>query len=208
MQKIADRYDVTTDALRKALADHGRFAAVQEVRADLVWFATSDDAAKRWASRAPELRWEALWAVWWVTRDPHDPAPWRSPTAAAWHARQFFGSPPAVMEMEIPIRHVLGRTGEPLDLAALDMIRTEAEEVSIRPPGELSWIKGVQAVRRPVEFTAVAGLLDISTDDLGQAVRAGRVPEPRPPLRPIGDWTWFEDELAGFIPQELLVRTT
>lgn len=205
LQSIADRYDVTADALRKTLADHGRFAAMQQKRTDLVWLATSGGAAEQWASRAPEIRWEALWAVWWVTREPDNLTPWASPKAAAWHARQYFDSLPAVVEMEVPVRHVLKKTGEPLDPTVVrDLIRINAAELAIRPIGEISWIKGVRASRRTIDFTAVAGLLEISTDDLAKEVDAGRVPEPRPPLLGIGDWIWFEDELLDFIPQELL----
>ncbi|WP_280361457.1 hypothetical protein [Nocardia wallacei] len=208
LQTIADRYDVTTDALQKTLADHGRFAAIQHVRADLVWLATSSDAAERWASRAPEIRWEALWAVWWITNDPDDLTPWRSPAAAAWHVRQLFGSQPVVMEIEVPVQHVLESTGNALSPAEVQTrIRINSPELSIRPPGEISWIKQVQPTRRPIDFTAVAGLLGISVDDLEDEVRAGGIPEPQPPVMPLGDWIWFEDELADFVPQEFLERT-
>lgn len=151
--------------------------------------------AERWAARAPELRWEALWAVWWAARDPDDAAPWKTPRAAAWHAQQFFGSDPSVIELEIPAAHVSGGHGEALSPEGVqEEVQLGVPELTIRPPGEPDWIKSVRRTRRPVAFTAVAGLLRVSTDNLADLVNDGHVPEPRPG-RLGTDATWFEDEL-------------
>jgi hypothetical protein len=202
---VADRCDVAVDDLWKALRDHGRFVAIQEVRSALTWVATDRVAAERWAARAPEAQWEAFWAVWWLTRDRNDMTPWRTPSAAGWHAQQLFEQKPAVIEMEVPVRRVLDGKGETLTAGHVrDRVRVAVPELSIKPPGETEWIVEIHPTRRPVEFTAVAGLLRMSTNELADAVKAGRVPEPHPPAVPGTDWTWFEDELSTVVPGDLL----
>jgi hypothetical protein len=129
-----------------------------------------------------------------VTRESDDPQPWRT-TAAAGHAQQFFQVSPAVIELTVPVSLVLDRDGRTLTTQEVSaLIALQAPELSITPPGDLRWIKEIHPTRRRVELTAVAGILRISNEDLVAAIKAGRVPEPRP-AGPGEDWTWFEDEL-------------
>jgi hypothetical protein len=201
---VAAHYDVPVDGLREALATHHRFAAVQRERPNLVWLATSVEAAEHWAARAPELHWEALWAVWWTVRDSDDPTPWRSPKAAGWHAQQLFASAPAVVMLDIPGDRLLGPNGEALGPGDVsELITLGAPELSFRPPAESHWLKEVRKVRRPVEFTAVAGLLRMTLDELANAVVVGEIPPPHPG-RPGMDQVWFQDDLPTFVPRELL----
>lgn len=206
LREVAERYGVTVGVLTQALADHSRFAVIQHVRSELTWLAVSIDNAMRWAARAPEARWEALWGVWWVTRDTDDPTPWRTPQAAAWHAQQFFGVTPAVIELGVPVSCVLDGHGQAVTPETVrDETQLDAAELSIWPPGDARWVKHIQRTRRPVEFTAVAGLLGVSLETLSNLVEEEQLPEPRP-NRPGMDWIWFEDELHSFVPHELLER--
>src|SRR5215471_10040283 len=82
-----------------------RFVLIQERRDDAIWFATSKEAAAKWAQRAPEARWEALWGIWWLENGGYSamPAPWGDTAAASWHASHFFADPPAVLQVSVPV---------------------------------------------------------------------------------------------------------
>jgi hypothetical protein len=61
---VARDHGLAETDLLMTLKAVGRFVTVQDRRDDAVWFATSRANANKWAQRAPEVRWEALWAVW------------------------------------------------------------------------------------------------------------------------------------------------
>jgi hypothetical protein len=102
---VALEHGLIESDLFETLKAAGRYAAHQPDRDDGVWFATSRVKVINWAQRATEARWEALWAVWWLTHGGYeqDPSPWLNADASGWHARQFFADPPAVVEVEVPV---------------------------------------------------------------------------------------------------------
>lgn len=119
-----------------ALRAVGRFVMIQDGRDNAVWFAGDRERAARWAQRAPEARWEALWGVWWLTHGGIEamPAPWGDPAAAAWHAEQFFADPPAVLEVRIPLSRIQDRyqSAPPTDQAAI--LASDATELTVAFP--------------------------------------------------------------------------
>ena len=48
-------------AVVAALRAANRFVQIQDGRDNAAWFASDKERAVRWAQRAPEARWEALW---------------------------------------------------------------------------------------------------------------------------------------------------
>jgi hypothetical protein len=127
-----------------------------------------------------------------------------TPRAAGWHAQQYLGTAPAVVEVDVPAGEVLDERGESVPQEWLsELVRLGAPELSIKPVGDVRWIGGIETIRRTVDFRAVAGLLRIPLQELEHAVDAVRISRPRPG-RPGESWTWFEDELPSFVPRELL----
>ena len=64
---VATEHGLAEGDLFAMLKTAGRFAVIQHRSDDSVWFARSNVRAVDWAQRAPERRYEALWAVWWLT---------------------------------------------------------------------------------------------------------------------------------------------
>jgi hypothetical protein len=163
----------TIAALRAA----GRFVLIQDGRDNAVWFASHREEAARWAQRAPEVRWEALWGVWWQTHGGLEtmPAPWADPVAAAWHAERFFADPPAVVEVRIPLSRIQDRyqAAVPTDQAAV--LASDATEVTVAFPIPADWVVDYEIVPRRIDFVAAAGLLGLTTAELAQRVDTGEI---------------------------------
>jgi hypothetical protein len=73
IDRLAHAYGVDSAAVREVLTQWGRFAVVAGGRGGNASFAP--DAAKvahRWAQRAPEAEWEALWAVYHLLHPSSD----------------------------------------------------------------------------------------------------------------------------------------
>jgi hypothetical protein len=134
------------DALRRM----GRFVLTQENRSGSAWFAASREKAAGWAQRAPEARWEALWAIW-VARHgagPDGAAPWGEPMAAAWHMLQLLPDPPAIVEVRVPANRLQDQRQQPISAERLDdYLRLIGDrlvpEVSTAHPVPREWIRGL-----------------------------------------------------------------
>jgi hypothetical protein len=204
--EVAQEHGVAESDLFETLKVANRFAAIQHRRDDAMWFATSRIKAINWAQRAPEARWEALWAVWWLTHGGyhHDPSPWLNVDASGWHARQFFADPPVVVEVNVPIGKVKNHLQTPLlSPELLDEIKLEVPELCVAHPVSLEWVVGYEVLPREVEFTAAAGILGLEIAELTRRVNAGVVTPPRQPREAYGcDWYWHLDEFLKLLPED------
>lgn len=199
VSEVAVEHGLDPADVLSVLRTAGRFVVIQQGRDDAVWFATSKDKADRWAQRAPEARWEALWAAWWLQNGGYEqaPSPWMRSDAAAWHARQFFDDPPAVVEVRVPVDRVQGQGPlSPVDVITRVQIGTP--QLSVTHPIPAAWILGYEVLPRHVDFTPAAGLLQLDFDELTHLVDSGAAPPLRPPKQVWGeDWYWHLDE---FLP--------
>lgn len=202
---VAREFSVDDEVVLRWLEDRGRFISIQERRDDSAWFAATHGAAVRWAQRAPEARWEALWAVWCIREDrPDEWCPWNDPKAAAWHLRQFFGDEPAVVELEVPVGRLRDNCQQPLPREKrndyLELISDGLlAEVSVATPIPAEWVVGYTKVERRIGFTAAAGLFCRSTEELAAMVDREHLPSPRKPERPeMEDWYWTDNDLAQY----------
>lgn len=191
---VASEFDVDPAEVIRALEDHHRIA-VTDGRSDRTWFAASRDAAAGWAQRAPEARWEALWGVWWVLNDPDEWAPWAIPDVMAWHVRQLVTTQPAIVVVRVDPRDVCEVQGKPDAAEHLKLlIEIGAPELSINRklvPGD---VVDIEVIPRRVPFSAAAGLLGVTIEELTRAVDAGALPRPRP-AGLLEDWYWHLDDL-------------
>jgi hypothetical protein len=188
-------------AALSALRAAHRFAVVQERRDDAVWFATSRERAGRWSQRSPEGRWEALWGAWWAAHGSYEamPAPWADPAAAAWHARHFWGDAPAVVQVSIPASRLQDRYKDPLPDEQAAEFAGVAAEVSVAYLVPAEWVAGYEVTPRRIDFAVAAGLLGVTTDELGRRVDAGEIAGCQPPEWPgLGSWYW---ELTDLLPR-------
>lgn len=184
------------------LAVTGRYVAVQDNRDASVWFATTSQDAVTWAQRAPEARWEALWAVWQIQHGGFDtvPAPWADPVASAWHLWQFRMDPPAVVEVRVPADRVQDRYRQPLPPEVLaEGAEIGLREISVSHPIPADWVVGYEVLPRDVSLTAAAGLLGLTADELRAQVLAGLFPAYRSPRRLLHEPYWELDEFLEFL---------
>jgi hypothetical protein len=203
MEDVAREHGVSATGLREVLQEAGRFVLIQVGRDNAAWFASSKEDAASWAHRAPEARWEALWGVWWLTHGGMEanPRPWTDPKAAGWHESQFFSDPPAVVEVRVPVDRLQDRYQEPLSPEeAQQHIEFGVEELSVAAPAPAEWVVGYEVIPRRVSFTAAAGLLGLTTEELTRRVNEGEILGLRRPDRPLDDWYWHLDEFAALAP--------
>ena len=201
---VARDHGLAETDLLMTLKAAGRFVAVQDRRDDAVWFATSRANANKWAQRAPEVRWEALWAVWWLNHGGFEllPYPWLDLEASGWHAHQFFTDPPAIIEVKVPINRVQDKYQEPLSPDVLADIEIDAPELSVSHPIPAEWIVGYEILPREIEFTAAAGILGLEIAELGRRVDSGDIIPCRRPQEEYGsDWYWHLDEFMTLLPE-------
>jgi hypothetical protein len=188
----------TIAALRAA----GRFVLIQDGRDNAIWFASRREEAARWAQRAPEARWEALWGVWWQTHGGLEAmsAPWADPVAAAWHAEHFFADPPTVLEVRIPLSRIQDsyQSAPPTDEAAI--LASDATEVTVAFPVPADWVVDYEIVPRRIDFVAAAGLLGLTTAELAQRVDVGEIAGCKAPEVPGHAWYWELDDLMPLLP--------
>lgn len=180
-----------------------RFVLIQDRRDDAVWFATSKKAADKWAQRAPEARWEALWGVWWLTHGGYDasPTPWGDTSAAAWHASHFFADAPAVLQVRVPVSRLQDRYKAEVPVHRAAEFVKHASEVSVTYPVPAEWIVGCEVTPRRVDFVAAAGLLGLTTIELAQRADAGEMAACKPPDVPgLGSWYWDLNDLLPYLP--------
>jgi hypothetical protein len=200
---IARDHGLAGADLLTTLRTAGRFVAIQDRRDDAVWFATSRAKANRWAQRAPEVRWEALWAVWWLNHGGYEliPCPWLDLDASGWHARQFFADPPAIIEVKVPINRVQDRYQKPLLSDALADVMKYFPELSVAHTIPVEWIVSYEIMPREVEFTAAAGILGLEISELTHRVNSGEIIPCRPPNAKYGsDSYWYLDEFLTLLP--------
>jgi hypothetical protein len=190
----------TLAALRAA----HRFVLLQDRRDDAVWFATNRARAERWAQRAPEARWEALWGVWWTTNGGYDamPTPWADTATAAWHAQHFYSDAPAVLQVSIPVSRLQDRYQVALPVGrALEFAKRSAE-VSVAYPIPAEWVAGYEVTPRQIDFVAAAGLLGITTAELTRRVDACEIAACRRPGWPgLDNWYWELRDLLPYLPR-------
>jgi hypothetical protein len=106
VQQVAHEFSVDADQLAATATELHALTVTQEGRADWACFATTERAAWRWASRAPETRWELLRAVWALRgRDPS------SREFDGWRRLQYRTNHPAVIVFDIPIENVRSQGG-------------------------------------------------------------------------------------------------
>jgi len=208
VEEVAVHHGESSDEVWRWLRRWARFATF-EGRGDSAWFCGSRTSAQGWAERAPEARWEALWAIWSIRNgvelNPYEPdaqGPWNLPAAAAWHTREMSAFGATVLTVEVPLdslrasvsEHDYEWLREGTDLEDLPEIKLE---LPIRP----EFIVGREAVDRRVDFIAAAALLGLSNDELTEAIRAGVIREPDQPEITGTSWTWPWSELSQRIAE-------
>ncbi len=180
--------DVATEHGREArevwaeLAGQGQAYATQDGRGRWASFALRHDvAALDWAQRAPEIRREALWAVWRL-ENPGRAADW--PVHTDGHLfvlRHLADDQPAVVEVSFDYDELvaLGAMSGGFHLRPLlpeDMLRAEAVRIpEVAIPAPLPPPPGlrVHEVERAVDWDVFALLLGLERDEFVEQAEAG-----------------------------------
>ena len=210
---LANEHGVDANAVWSILAERGRFIAVTEERDNLAWFTGTPEAAAQYAGRAPEARWEALWAIWIAKHAITDAwfAPWNDPEAASWHWRQQLVDQPVVVVADVPAAYILGETGKPLSseqiatqLALIEEFRLSTDasyspNFSLQLPLQSSSFVDVVSVPRRVDRATAAGLLGITVEALIDRIQRGSFPTPVcEPGNPV-DVSWAWDDVKSIL---------
>jgi len=201
-------YEVSVDAVIDQLAQMNRFLVVQTERSEGVWFATTRTAGLRWADRAPEWRWEALWAVWMLRHGQSklestpDYSCCLDPAASAWHLAQRWQDLPAVIRVEVEPNALADRDRSLVGSSSWE----STPEVRIRFADLPTKTFDIEIGEHRVEFTDACGFLGLSIEEFVDLVRAGEVPRPDPP-RDVGEYaSWSASSFVAwsrFDPFEL-----
>ncbi|HEX3426793.1 MAG TPA: hypothetical protein VHT30_11715 [Acidimicrobiales bacterium] len=198
---VAYEHGVDPSTLLQQLTDMGRFVVGQQRRDDSAWFAASEEKAMRWAQRSPEARWEALWAVWCLKHRAMEP--WADPRASAWHLMQMMEASPAVVLVRVPVDRLLDRYHQPVGRDDLQFVlegiaEDQAPETNVAYPIPPEWIVNWKIVDRSVPFTAAAGLLGISRQELSRRVDTEELPRCRAGAA-LQDFFWTWREFAPYL---------
>jgi len=192
LENFCVSYVVSVDAVIDQLAQMNRFLVVQTERSEGVWFATTRTAGLRWADRAPEWRWEALWAVWMLRHGQSklestpDYSWCLDPAASAWHLAQRWQDLPAVIRVEVEPNALADRDRSLVGSSSWE----STPEVRIRFADLPTKTSDIEVGERRVEFTDACGFLHLSIEELTELVTSGEVPWPEP-ARDIGEDAWW-----------------
>ena len=137
LAKLASQYDVSHASLQTQLSKLARFVTSRQEQK--VYFSSHFLHAASYATRAPEVHWEALWAIY-VLRNPELGFNWnQSAEGHAWVLSQMQTDPPVVLHVDIP-EEILGEDAERIR-NYVKVMSTESEsggkEVAISPSSEL-----------------------------------------------------------------------
>lgn len=96
--EVSAETGVDPDAIAEDLTAYSRFAVIDPARSDTVSLATDRPLAPSWAQRAPEARWEALWAVYRIAH-PELGYDWNTSDEGHWWVMsRMVGDPPVLIE--------------------------------------------------------------------------------------------------------------
>jgi hypothetical protein len=207
--ETAVEFRVDEHALVELLHKRNNYIVSQVGRADSAWFASSHAAAIGWANRAPEVRWETLWAVWSLMEDtPGVGSEATHPRKAAWHLRQFLADLPAVVEVQVPSdaipiptprRGPVGSSDENRRSLYLDMVsQGKIPQVALPLAVPVEWVLGYEVVERRVPFGAAAGLLRRTCEELDEMVESGELVRFQQLEAPPQRW-WVWDDLVPYL---------
>lgn len=99
---VALRYDVSLSELRSHLQRMKRFADLDD-RLGTVSLTADPERAGRWANRAPEATWEALWSVFALRHQELRDSYYQSGEGHYWVKAQMMFDPPVILTATAPI---------------------------------------------------------------------------------------------------------
>ena len=204
VEDVADRYEVERSAIWRDLEKWSRFVTHQG-RQGWVSFAATFERASRWAQRAPEAKWEALWAVWRV-QHPHAADNWTmNGEGEEWVFREMLPDPPVVMTARVPSSELheggfASSTELPLDENKLEWLEAIAD-IRTRCPAPAEWAVNVEQVPRRVYPPLAADMLGLDFQAFVADAVAGKWGQPEwDPDDPNGKW-WPWDSFCRFVTQ-------
>ncbi len=208
LASIAAEFSFEAVEIRSTLENMGQYAVIQSGRGRSVWYTPNRESGWNWASRSPELRYEALSAVWLLLNgmgdDPfRDPSGWiNSPQCCAFVLQGFWDDDPAVVEVHVPLNFLSDRDRS---LVGSDLW-AEWPEVRIDDMLEPAHVVGFEVRSRQVSFRAAAGLLGVSIEHLEKMVECDEISRPTPPREYGEPWSWSLEDffaLTGIGPERL-----
>lgn len=156
---------VHAEVPQRVWADLERWSRFVTHRGRTGWvsFASTYDRAARWAQRAPEAKWEALWAIWRL-RNPDLADTWTTNgNGEIWVFQQMLDDPPVVITAEVPVTELHEGGFESWKEAPLsnDQIEFIPHLPDIRAlcPAPPEWISAVDLVPRRVYTPLAADFL-------------------------------------------------
>lgn len=193
---VARDYGKEPAALMEHLGRRNRFATTA-TRGHWASFALSEEIAIRnWAQRAPEVRWEALWGIWWLD---HPEAPFEVRTVSKgglekevevlplageiWVFQQMYREPLAVVSLSMSYEKLIGLNAktegfehEPLPSARALSGRGGPQPPGVavpcpfRPPGSRLTMRPIERI---VHWYVFAYLLGLSDEEFQHRDRLG-----------------------------------
>lgn len=182
VEELAARHEVEVDAVIDDLRRYNRFMFVEADRGRVASFAPNyETAAGSWAQRAPEVEWDALWAIWRIKYSGEtDLYHWNLDVPGqAWVAEQMAPHHElAVVEVALSIDNLLdldataGRERNPITpeiLEILSFLPEVAVPLPFRPEVEVR----IHHVERRVDWDVFAYWLGLTREEFIARDRAG-----------------------------------
>jgi hypothetical protein len=226
IRSVAAEYDVEELDIHRVLRVLNQFVAVQDDRDKYVWLSATPEKAASWAQRAPESRWEALRAVWFLIHrdqsvyEAFDSA-WDadrfSPEYRALQARVFaefrgeglfhtedferwrFGQYASVEPAVVAID--VPKSQLPNNGSGLIVAGRSVPEVAVTPPVPHEWVGETIFPGRWVGRRLAIALLGVSDEEFDTLLRENALPEFHESFENVfGHWMWCDLESLAVHP--------
>ena len=186
---VAERFGVDADELRDDLKRHNRYT---QLRGDdqLIYATTDRNHAESYASRAPEVEWECLWAVFRV-RHPETGAEWnQNDVGNFWVTSTLAKDPPVVLELSVALSALAG-VNRPELLKQISYPKRERDsgrEVRIPSDARVEHVARHEADRL-VDGSLLRHMAGLTPDEIAAEVKRGLWGTPQQ-YRSMWYWPW------------------
>jgi hypothetical protein len=181
--ELARRHDVSVADVVHDLRRYNRFMVIEKDRGEVASFTPDYEAAAgRWAQRAPEVEWDALWAIWRIKYSgEQDMYHWNLDVAGhAWVLEQMAHRNLAVVEIALTIEGMLelgarvgGFAHGPLTPELVPLL-PGLPEVSLPLPFQPSTEPIIHLLERRVGWDIFAHWLGLTNEQFAAMDEAGR----------------------------------
>ena len=138
--------------------------------------------------------------MWWTKNALEESAPWSLPDAAAWHFGQFLDQEPVAVGLRVQLDSICDRSGSPVPSERVHFFLSDmTPELSVTGSVPADAVAEVRSCPRRIGFSALAGLLHLTREELNARVRDQSIVRFQTP-EPMQEPFWYYDHVAEMLP--------